>query len=118
MSRIFNMTRDVAGNNGFGVQPSKDIFGGLMAPTTVYTVTVPSNYPNWIAVLNYTPGATVWVSFGNTAAIPAVGVNPLVSELNPTGRQLVAGETISLITSDTNNPGFSVLFYVISPFTN
>src|SRR3990167_2944397 len=109
MSTKFNMTKDIAGYNGFGLVPADDKFEIVFAVATVYTVTVPSNYENWIAIMNYTAGADIWVAFNGVAAVPAIGVNQNGTELNPVGRQLKAGDTISLITADASNPACSIL---------
>lgn len=115
MSILFSMTRDINGFNGFGLIPSDDIYGGKVAQNTAYTVTVPSNYENWIALISYTPGSEFWVAYNVAATVPAIGVASMTTELNPAGRQLKAGDTLSFISNNTGNPGFSVSFYALVP---
>jgi hypothetical protein len=115
---IFNMTRDVAGNNGFGVMPSTVKYGALLTQNVAQTVTVPSDYSNYIAIFTYTPGAHVFVAYDDTATAFSGTMSAVDSELNPIGRQLKAGQVISLLTPDTNGAYVGVVFYVILPFGN
>lgn len=119
MSTKFNMTRDINGYNGFGIQPTYDIYGATLATSTVATITVPDNYPNWIAIFSYSPGTNVWVSFSGTAAVPVGSSFSLIkSSLNPSARAVVGGSTISLITSDADGSEVSVEFQIIAPYQN
>lgn len=119
MSTKFNMTRDINGYNGFGIQPTYDIYGATLATSTVATIAVPSNYPNWIAIFSYSPGTNVWVSFTGTAAIPGSSSFSLVnSSLNPAARMVERGMTISLITSDAGGSEVSVEFQIVATYQN
>lgn len=117
-STKFNMTKDVAGYNGFGVKFAKDGYSGVLAVGVAQSVTVPSNYPNWLAVFSYTPGANIWVDGATTAAAPAGAFGATQADLNPSARQVTAGQTLSFITSDTTSPQVKVSFYVIAEFGN
>ncbi len=114
----FLMTKDVAGYNGFGLPFTLNAKSGVLAATVAQSITVPSNYPNWIAIFSYTPGSNIWVDNITTAVAPAGAFSDTTSELNPAARLVKAGDVISFITSDVTSPMVSVLFYVAPPFGN
>lgn len=118
MPTKFNMTKDVAGFNGFGVVPSQDSYAGILVAAAAQTITVPSEYPAYIAVMSYTPGANVWVNFTTTAVTPAGAIGANLNELNPAGRRVLKGTTISCITPDAGGAYVSILFYVVPEFGN
>lgn len=118
MSTKFLMTRDIAGLNGFGIAPTYDMQSGLLAVGVAQSITVPDNYPWWIAIFSYTPGASVWVSFTTTAVAPTGAAGSTASALNPSARRVAAGSTISLITADGTSPAFSIEFQVVAPYQN
>lgn len=119
MSTKFNMTRDINGYNGFGIQPTQDIQSTYLATSTAQSVTVPSNYPNWIAIFSYTPGSGIWVSFdGDTAEVPGASFAATNSCLNPSARMVYAGQVISFITNDSTSPEVSVEFQIVAPYQN
>jgi hypothetical protein len=117
-STKFNMTRDVAGYNGFGVQWPQDGESALLAANTEQHITVPSNYPNWLAVFSYTPGSNIWVDGTTTAVVPTGAFSATTAELNPSARQVTAGQVLSFITSDTGTPQVKVSYFVVAPFGN
>ena len=112
------MTRDINGYNGFGIMPTYDIQSGIMAAGVAQSVTVPDNYPNWIAIFSYSPGSNIWVSFTTTALVPTGAFSSTASSLNPSARAVSAGQTISLITNDADSPEISIEFQVIAPYQN
>ena len=118
MSTKFSMTRDINGYNGFGVIPSYDIQAGSLAASTAQSITVPNNYPNWIAIFSYTPGANVWVSFTTTAVVGTGSFGSSQSSLNPSARAVKGGSTISLITSDATLPQVSIEFQIVPTYQN
>ena len=119
MSTKFLMTRDLSGTNGFGIMPSTDIQATSLAANAAQSITVPSNYKNWIAIISYTPGANIWARFdGGTAAVAGSSFAAVKSVLNPAARALTAGQTISFITADTTNPYVCVEFQIVQPYTN
>lgn len=118
MSTKFNMTRDVAGYNGFGLIPSDDSFSGLLATASAQSVTVPNQYEYYIAIFSFTPGTNVFVNFKTTAVTPGSSIAANANELNPAGRLVKGGTAISLITPDTSGAYVTVLFYVVAPFGN
>ncbi len=118
MSTKFNMTCDINGFNGFGIQPTYDMQSGILATGVAQSITVPDNYPNWIAIFSYTPGASVWVSFTGTADAPTGAFSSTDSCLNPAARAVKGGSTISFITNDTFGPEVGVEFQVAAPYQN
>ena len=117
-STKFNMTKDVAGYNGFGVKFATDGYKGLLAANVEQHVTVPANYPYWLAVFSYTPGSNIWVDGTTTAVAPTGNFASTKADLNPSARFVTKGETLSFITSDTTSPMVKVSFYVVAPFGN
>lgn len=119
MSTKFNMTRDINGYNGFGLQPTQDIQGCSLAASTAQTFTVPDNYPNWIAIFSYSPGAAIFIDFtGATATLPTGTVGSITKTLNPAARALKAGDTFSVITGEATSPYITVEYQVAPPFGN
>lgn len=114
----FLMTRDIAGYNGFGLPFTLDARSAVLAAGVAQSVAVPDNYPNWIVVFAYTPGASVWVDTFTTAVAPTGAFAATTSELNPAARFVKNTDTLSFITSDVTSPMVSVLFYVAPPFGN
>lgn len=118
MSTKFNMTADINGYNGYGIMPTYDMQSGLLAVGVAQSVVVPDNYPYWIAIFSYTPGANVWVSFDDTALAPTGAASSTSSSLNPAARRVKGGSTISIITADANIPMFGIEFQVVPPYQN
>lgn len=104
MSTKLSLTKDINGYNAFGIFPTYDIFAGSLAANVAQTITVPSNNQYWLAIFTYTPGTSVWVNFTTTATVPGSTVSANTNVLNPAGRQVKAGSTISFITSDGTSP--------------
>lgn len=118
MSTKFSMTRDINGYNGFGILPTQDAFAAALAAGVADSVTVPANYQNWIAIFSFSPGSSVWVSFNDTAVSPAGAFAASTSVLNPSARQVKAGDVISFYTDDTFLPTVSIEFQVIHNYQN
>jgi len=113
MSTMLNFGRDVQGYNAYAPKPSTDKYSTTLAASTAATVTVPSNFENWIVVFSYSPSSSVWVSFTTTAAVPAgATLASSGSELNPAARSVTAGTVISVISSAIASVG--VTFYAVS----
>jgi hypothetical protein len=102
MATKFNMTRDINGYNGFGLQFTDTAFSATLTASTDTTLTVPSNsgmggngissQPLWLAVFSYDPGTSVWVAINTPASAPAGSTfGATQSELNPAAR-LVKGK--------------------------
>ena len=114
----FLMTRDIAGYNGFGVTFTLNAKSAVLVAGVAQNFTVPDEYPNWIAIFSFSPGASVWVDGITTAVAPTGAFANTTSELNPAARLVKAGDVISFITSDITSPAVSVLLYVAPPFGN
>jgi hypothetical protein len=114
----FSMTRDINGYNGFGLPFALQGDCFTLAANVAQSVTVPSDYPYWIAIMKFTPGSSVWAALNTTAVLPTGVVVANASELNAAPKLVKAGETISFITAETTFPAVSVLYYVAPPFGN
>lgn len=120
---IVNLLKDVSGTNTFGLPFSATQYSATLAATTDTTLTVPSlspmgnmtlngtTLPNLMAVFTFTPGASVWVAKGATAAVP-VGASfaTTTSELNPAVRYVQGGDVLHFYTSAAN-VSVGVMFY-------
>jgi len=113
MSTKFSMTRDINGYNGFGLMPADDKWRAVLIPNIEDHFTIPATYENWLAIFAIEPGNSIWVTFNNTATVPSGGFSTTVCELNPVGRQLKAGDVISMITGDQTNDAVGVLLYAL-----
>ena len=118
MSTKLNLTKDINGYNAFGIQPTYDVFGCSLAAGVVQSFVVPSNFEYWLAVFTYTPGANIWVSFTTTAAAASDTMGAITSVLNPSGRQVKAGTTISVITEDSTTPYVCCELQVINNYAS
>lgn len=114
----FNMTKDVAGYNGFGIVPSNSKQGVLLAQNVAQSFTVPSDYPTYIAIMTYSPGNNVFVAYDTTASAFTGVAGAVTSELLPVGRQVKAGSTISALTTDAAGAYVGVVFLVVNEFGN
>ncbi len=112
------MTRDINGYNGFGIQPTYDAYGCYLTASAAQSVTVPSNYANWIAIFSFQPGVAVWVDFVTTATLPTATMGAVTTVLNPAARAVVAGQVISFITDDATDPWVGVEFQISPTYQN
>lgn len=117
-STKFSMVRDINGYNGFGILPTFDIQGCSLTANVAQSFVVPSNYPYWIAIFNFSPGSNIWVSFTGAATVPTGTMASLTSVLNPSARQVFKGQTISFITADATSPWVSCELQIINPYQN
>ena len=118
MSTKLSMTRDINSYNAFGIFPTYDIYAGSLAAGVAQSIVVPSNEQYWLAIFTFTPGASIWVDFASAATTPTTTVGAFTSVLNPAGRQVKAGSTISFITADATVPFVCVEFQIIAPYAN
>ena len=58
------------------------------------------------------------MNFVTTAVTPPGAIGADLNELNPAGRRVLKGTTISFITPDAAGAYVSVLFYVVPEFGN
>src|SRR5271167_5032776 len=115
MSTLLNFGRDVQGMNAYAPEPSTDGFSATLVNGAASTITVPSNYKNWIVSISPEPGTNIWVDFsGATAAIPSGGTfAATTSRLNPGPRTVQGGSTFSVIT-DNATADVGVELYAVS----
>lgn len=118
MSTKFNMTRDISGTNGFGLIPTDQKVGVLLATGVAQSTTVPSGYPRFAAIFSYTPGANVFVDNITTAAAFTGTIGAVTAELNPSCRLYQPGETISLFTPDAAGSYVGIEWYVAQDYIN
>ena len=118
MSTKLCMTRDINGYNAFGLIPTYDVWAGALAADTEQHFVVPSNEEYWLAVFTFAPGANIWVDFITTATVPSTTIGKVSTVLNPAGRQVKAGSTISLITADSTSPWFCVELQSINNYAS
>ena len=116
MSTKLSLTRDINGYNAFGILPTYDIYACSLTASEAQSIVVPSNFEYWLAVITYSPGANIWVDFTETATVPSGTIGSVSSVLNPAGRQVKAGSTISFITADTTNPYICIELQVINNY--
>ena len=102
MTTKFNMTRDINGYNGFGLQFSDTNFNTTLLAGVGQTLTIPSDNAYYLAVFAFEPGSTVWVADNQTAAVPGGSFASTYSDLNPAARLVEAGDVLSFITADTS----------------
>lgn len=119
LTTVFNMTKDVAGYNGFGVQPTNTMYGVQLVQNVAQSIVLPNNYSNYLAIFSYTPGTNVFVAYnGNVAAAFTGTIGNVTSELNPIARQLLASTNISLFCPDTNGAYVGIIVYTVNPYGN
>lgn len=113
MTTKLSFGRDVQGYNAYAPPFGDDGSQCVLAANTAQSVTVPSNFTNWIAVFSYSPGSNVWVANNVTATVPTGAFSSTTSKLLPASRTVSAGDVISFITSDTDSPQVGVIFYAL-----
>jgi hypothetical protein len=118
MSTKLCMTRDINGYNAFGIIPTYDIYAGSLAANTAQSIVIPANNEYWLAIFTFSPGANVWVDFTTTATVPTTSITTVTTVLNPAGRQVKAGSTISFITADTTLPWVCVELQVLNNYAS
>lgn len=115
MSTLLNFGRDVQGYNAYAPATATDKYNATITNGSETHITVPSNFPVWIAAFSFQPGTNVWVDLtGATAAIPSgATLTACTAELNPGTRTVLAGSKISMITDNTSSD-VGVSLYAVS----
>lgn len=99
----------------FGLQTSGVLYSATLASATATSITVPGLSQRLKMVVKIDGSSSVWMAVNNTASVPAgSSFAQTTSELINPGinfcREVVAGQSISFITSGTNVP-VSISFY-------
>jgi hypothetical protein len=112
MTTRFLLNKDVNGAISYAL-PFADVKKGVVLASGVEQhFTMPVDSPKYEIHFAYESGASVWVAKNATAALPTGTLADINSELNPIGRVVNAGNTISLITNnDTCEVG--VMIYAL-----
>jgi len=125
MTTKFNMTRDINGYNGFGLQFSDTNYSCTLTASSDTTLTVPSavgiggpetasTYAYTLAIFDFDPGTSVWVANNNTASAPAGNTFASTnSQLNPAARLVKGGDVLHFFTTGTG-VNVSVEFYSLA----
>ncbi len=94
-----NFGRDVQGYNAYAPEQAILKYSATLASGGHATVTVPSSAEKWILGVSSTPGSSVWVSVGGTAAVPAGATFAVTtSELNPPARTVYKADVIDILS--------------------
>lgn len=131
MATAFNMTKDIGGYNGFGLQPTDTAYSATLAVSTDTTLTIPSNselggpayydatvlsssaagHPRLLAIIVSDPGQSVWVAKNTAAAAPAGATfAATASALNPAAYEVKGGDVLHFLCA-TANVSVSVRLY-------
>ena len=115
MSTLLNFQSDIKGFNSFAAPLSTDKYSATLAAAGNSTVTVPSNYENWVVSFSFQPGADVWVAYNTSAAAP-VGSTfaSTTSELLPGSRAILKGTTINCYNNGAGVADVGIILYAIS----
>lgn len=118
MSTKYDFMRDINGYaEGQGLPFAQDGFAATLATNTEQHITVPSNFPNWVAEFYYTDDVDIWVDGITTAVVPSGAFTASTVERCPKYKYVKAGQVLSFITSATTTPAVAVKFYAVLPFT-
>jgi hypothetical protein len=110
---ILNLTKDAGGRDTFLRRPSTIIKSGVLAAGVEQHFTIPSEFPRYNILFSYSAGASVWISINGTAVVPTSTIADTNSEQNPVGYQLLAGDVVSIITSDTASDLIGITLYAV-----
>lgn len=115
MTTKFNMTRDINGYNGFGLDFSDVNYSATITAGVARSLVVPgiSTSTTYLAIFSFEPGSKVWVVNNSTAAVPAGATFASTdSVMNPTARKCKFGDTLSFVTDDASAE-VGVSFYAL-----
>lgn len=103
LGNIMNSTRDIAGNNTFGLPFALFKYSNSLAASAEKLLTIPGTYAKYLAIFAVEPGAEVWVAKNETAALPVAGEFIATdSELNPVAREVKADDVLHFITGNAD----------------
>ncbi len=106
--------KDINGANTFTIAPSVNMKSLLLEIADAASFTVPTEFKFYDVYFSMQPGLIVWVSYdGEDAEYPTTGsFVDTNSEMNPTGRRVPGGSSISCVTPNTT-AFISVIMYGI-----
>lgn len=93
-------------DDDFGLTFSNLKYDNTLTANNEATLTVPGTAPRYKAVFSYASGADIWVAVNATATVAGAynaSFQPTDSELNPSCREVKAGDVIHAITADTSS---------------
>lgn len=115
MTSKLNFGRDIQGFNAYAPGFSQDRYSANLASASASTVTVPSNFTNWIAALSYQSGSTIWVTVNDNATPPGGATfSQTNSELLPASKTVKAGDIISFYNNGASAADIGVALYAVS----
>lgn len=115
MTVKLNFGRDIQGYNAYAPMQSTDKYSATLAAGGHATVTVPSNFQNWIAAFSYQAAGDMWVSVGGTAAGPAGATfASTTSQLQPGALSVQAAQVIDIKNNGSGSSDVGVVFYAVS----
>lgn len=113
MTTTLSFGRDVQGFNAYAPFQADLKYSATLTTGNHATITIPSNNEKWLMGIVPTPGTSVWVSVGGTAALPVGGTfATTTSELNPPARTVLKAQVVDIITSSATTD-ISVVLYAI-----
>lgn len=121
----YKIERDIAGYNGFGLQPSNLKFSADLAATTDTTLTIPDGASlgmpgatknRFLAIIKVEWGEEVWFAMNATAAVPAGASfaetdSELIVSTQDFAREVVAGDVLHFFS--TPGAEVSVVLYTL-----
>jgi hypothetical protein len=119
MTSKFQMTRDISGQNGFGIKPSNTRNGVFLSPNVAQDlITLPTDQQNYIVYFSQTPGTDIFIDHTTTAAAYSGTAGAVTAEHNPDGRQYPAGTVLSVITPSAGGAYVEAEVFVIESYHN
>lgn len=124
MSTQYQISRDISGavcGTNSALPFAINGFDGALAANTAQSITIPSNYKHWIAVIGIQANTTVYVDGITTAAVPAGSMAASTVEVIPViglTREVVAGQVLSFITAESGGALITIKLYVKDLYTN
>ncbi len=98
----------------FGLTVSKLKFSALLTVNANQTLTVPGRAPRYKAVFHYEPNTQVWMALNEAAVLPTLAtIDATGSELNPTCREVRAGDVLNFNAVDAT-AGLSIVLYALN----
>lgn len=110
------LAKDVQGQPMQIFPPSKNIFSAKLVTGVASSITIPSDFPEYIVIINNQQSTNIWCDLSGATAVAATSGTLVAgtAELIPVeymfGRLVPAGTNLSLIT-DTATAEVSVLIY-------